>query len=100
MQEQVSRETRCSQRISLSYESKDVNEIQKIMFTKPYTIKEGEFGSVSVNFSTQFTSFYGNGGKAANEGEGEVKFTMKLCEDMPYFCGLEAGQLPEIYYYV
>lgn len=80
-------------------ESATPEDFEKIMFKKPFIVRAGEFGSVMFVVSNQSMCHYGNGGKQISEGEGEVSFSFKVCDGLPYLYGVDSGPIPEIYYY-
>lgn len=80
-------------------ESATADDLEKIMFKKPFTVNAGESGSVMFVVNNQSMCHYGNGGKAVTEGEGGVSFTFKVCDGLPYLYGIDSGPIPEIYYY-
>ena len=85
----------------LSYSEGSAKEdTEKIMLNRPYVVEEGAWMSVIMTFSSQFQGYYGNGGKQTQDGDGEVKFTFKTCDDMSHMNGYDAGNFPELYYYV
>lgn len=78
----------------------DNKEIEKVMFSRPYLVREGEFATIYLSMNQQCNSNYGCGGKHTMEAEGEVTFTFKLPTDMPsQLNSVEDGQFPELYYY-
>lgn len=81
-------------------ETKDKDEVERIMFNRPFLVRGGEYVSITLTFNAQCTSHYGNGGKPTVEAEGEIMFSFKVPDDMPqHMNGHDAGQFPEIYYY-
>jgi len=81
-------------------ETTNKEDFEKIMFNRPFVVEEGAYWSVILTFSSQFQGHYGNGGKQTLDGDGEVKFTFKTCDDMSHMNGYDAGQFPELFYYV
>lgn len=76
------------------------NQPVKVMLSRPYFVKAGEFFSVTMNFTVSGNSYYGSGGQNKIDGEGEVSFSFKACVGANNGTGPSSGQIPEIYYYL
>jgi len=91
----------CSQEVIVS---KNVGEPDsqptKVMLSRPYFVKAGEYFSCTMNFTVSGNSYYGSGGQNKVEGEGEVTFNFKACVGANNGTGPSSGQIPEIYYYL
>ena len=107
-------EVACTAEVDIKYSPNPNEKIQKVMFDKPYPVRQGEVWSIvaeieSITNGGTFSfggtgSQYGNMGQSPVTGEGEVTFTFMNCNANNFTkcnqTNVFSGQIPEIYYYV
>lgn len=81
-------------------ESSDIKEMDKVTWSRPYSVKAGEYVTIYLTVTGNCTTNYGSGGKQQMDGEGDISFTFKLPNDLPsHLNSMDNGQFPEFYYY-
>lgn len=81
-------------------EASDIKDVEKIMWSRPCSVRAGEYVTIFMTVTAQCTTNYGSGGKTQAEGEGDVTMTFKLPNDLPsHLNSQDNGQFPEFYYY-
>ena len=80
--------------------SNKMNAITSIYFSKPVFCKQNQDYSVIFHCKTNANAFYGTNGKSFIDGEKGVGFTFKRVQGKNGGTNVEAGNFPELYYYI
>ena len=97
--ESIKGDVLCTKSISVG-EGVDIKDTEKIMWSRPYSVKAGEYVTIFLTINGQCSTNYGSGGKQQMEGEGDITMTFKLPTDLPsHLNSIDNGQFPEFYYY-
>ena len=74
--------------------------ISQIYFSKPLVCKQNQDYCILLNSKMSTNAYYGRQGKSFVEGEKGVDFTFKRISGRLSKTSVEAGNFPELYYYI
>ena len=86
--------------VEISPSSNKMGAITSIYFSKPVFCKQNQDYSVILYTKTSANAFYGTNGKSYIDGEKGVGFTFKRVQGKSGGTNVEAGNFPELYYYI